>query len=252
MNVGYEDLVSFFKKLGIKVGDSVLVHSSLSSFGHVEGGAGTVIDALLKAVGKEGTVLVPTLTGKPEDGPETPPVFDVRSTPCWTGRIPTEFMKKPDAKRSLHPTHSVSGIGPSTDFLIKNHEDSMTPCGKGSPYYRLAESGGYILLVGVAHESDTTLHTVEELAEVPYHMQKEPSDATITDRDGNTFKRRLYLHDWGTPRNFEKIDGDLEELGIEKKARVGDSTVRIVDSMRMIEWVLKKLREDIRYLCKNP
>ena len=64
-----EDIVRGLGELGLRPGDVVLVHSSLSSFGYVEGGADAVIDALLDAVGPEGTVMVPTLTGSPEDSP---------------------------------------------------------------------------------------------------------------------------------------------------------------------------------------
>ncbi len=251
MNVDLEEIVKSLKFLGLKNGDIVLVHSSLSSFGYVEGGAKTVIEALIESVGNEGTVLVPTLTGTSKDGPDNPPIFDVRNTPCWTGRIPSEFMKDPKAKRSLHPTHSVSSIGPLTDFLITGHENSITPCGKASPYYRLAEKGGYILLIGVNQESNTTLHTVEEIAEVPYHMQKLPSHCTIIDYNNNKFTKDLYLHDWGTPRNFQIIDEDLERLGIMRMGKCGNSTLRLIKSMEMIEYVLKKLRDDPKYLVKK-
>ena len=78
-------LSSDLQRLGLSVGDIVLVHSSLSGLGHVEGGADAVIDALLDAVGAAGTVLFPTLTGSPADGPDAPPIMDVRTTPCWTG-----------------------------------------------------------------------------------------------------------------------------------------------------------------------
>ncbi len=251
MNVDLEEIVKSLKFLGLKNGDIVLVHSSLSSFGYVEGGAKTVIKALIESVGTEGTVLVPTLTGTAKDGPDNPPIFDVRKTPCWTGRIPSEFMKDPKAKRSLHPTHSVSSIGPLTDCLIAGHENSITPCGKTSPYYRLAEKGGYILLIGVNQESNTTLHTVEEIAGVPYHMQKLPSHCTIIDYNSNKFTRDLCLHDWGTPRNFQTIDEDLERLGIMRMGKCGNSTLRLIKSMEMIEYVLKKLRDDPKYLVKK-
>src|SRR3712207_680593 len=96
------------RRLGLGLGAGLLVHSSLSRLGRVEGGADTAIDALLDAVAPGGTVLFPTLTGGERDGPDAPPSIDVRSTPCWTGRIPETARCRLAARRSLHPTHSVA------------------------------------------------------------------------------------------------------------------------------------------------
>ena len=78
-----------FAALGLAASE-VLAHSSLGSLGSlgwVEGGAQTVVDALLEAVGEEGTVLTPTLTGSAKLGPDFPPVFDPGRTPCWRGAL---------------------------------------------------------------------------------------------------------------------------------------------------------------------
>lgn len=249
--VSTNDIVSSLRELGLKHGDSILVHSSLSAFGYVDGGADAVIDALLEAVGTEGNVLVPTLTGTRHDGPSRPPIFDVRSTPCWTGRIPSTMLARPTARRSMHPTHSVAGIGPKVDRLAEGHEDAATPCGVQSPYYRLAELGGYILLLGVGQESNTTLHTAEELAEVPYHLQPEPTDAVVIDYSGRRHVKRTYLHDWGTPRDFGRIDEPLKELGIMQVGMIGSATVRLIRSMALLDWLVPILKQDNRFLCKK-
>jgi aminoglycoside 3-N-acetyltransferase len=115
------------RSLGVKNGDILLVHSSLSRFGHVEGGADAVIDGILDAVGTEGTVLVPTLTGSDKLSPANPPIFDVLNTPSWTGIIPETFRKRPEAVRSLHPTHSVAAIGKKAREITANHEKCNTP-----------------------------------------------------------------------------------------------------------------------------
>ena len=251
MKINILDLLNTFESIGIRKGDTLLVHSSLSSFGYVEGGTQTVIEALLASVGISGNVFVPTLTGKPSDGPTNPPVFDVKKSPCWTGRIPSEFMKLSEAKRSLHPTHSLAGIGLLVDYLIKGHEDSLTPCGKDSPYIKIAEIGGYILLLGVAMDSNTTIHSAEELANVPYHLQKEKTECTIIDYDGDILKRRLYLHHWGTPRYFQKIEEPLENLHILTQIKCGNSVIRLIKSMPMIEWLYEKLIKNPEYLIKE-
>ena len=134
MELTKEDIKRGLKKLGLKKGDLVLVHSSLSSFGYVVGGANTMIDALLETVGHKGTVVVPTLTGSEKLSVNNPPVFDPENTLCWTGKIPETFRKRKEAIRSLHPTHSVAAIGAMAKELLRDHEKSITPCGESSPY----------------------------------------------------------------------------------------------------------------------
>ncbi|HEX2185190.1 MAG TPA: AAC(3) family N-acetyltransferase [Chloroflexota bacterium] len=155
--------------LGLRAGDTVLVHASLSRLGHVVGGAEAVIDTLLDVVGAAGTVLFPTLTGSEHDGLDRPPGMDVRVTPCWTGRIPETARQRPGAQRSLHPTHSVAALGAAAEAYARGHEGGASPCDEQSPYSRLIGEAGLILLLGgVTQQSNTTLHCLEELAGVPY------------------------------------------------------------------------------------
>lgn len=249
MSLILDDLVSAFRELGLKQGSTVLVHSSMKSFGHVEGGADTVIESLLRAVGPEGSVIVPTLTGTRADSPEHPPVFDVRSTPCWTGLIPETFRKRSDAKRSLHPTHSVCAIGGRRDWFLEGHENSASPCDERSPYYRNAEAGGFVMLVGVTQRSNTTMHCCEELAKVDYHLQKELTEVLVTGYDGQKVLVRNRLHDWNKPpTDFDKFDKLYEEQGIMRIGTAGNSVVRLVDAEKMIDFTVATLRRDPRFL----
>ena len=155
-SVGVETIVDGLRGLSVRAGDRVFVHSSLSRFGHVRGGAETVIRALLHVVGEEGTILAPTLTGTREDGPTHPPQFNVQTTPCWTGIIAEKLRHWPGAIRSLGPTHSVTGLGPDAWRLLSGHEDCRTPCGEASPYVKFAKAGGKIILFGVTLDAITT------------------------------------------------------------------------------------------------
>jgi aminoglycoside 3-N-acetyltransferase len=246
-----EIIVNGFKKLGLKQGDAVLVHSSLSSFGHVDGGADTVIDALLETVGKEGTVLVPTLTGSEHLSAENPPVFDVRNTPCWTGKIPETFRKRQAAIRSLHPTHSVAAIGAKAKYITEGHEKCLTPCGLNSPYTKIAESGGYVLLLGVDLECYTMLHTAEELTNVNYVMQSGLVDATTIDGRGIEHKIRTGIHKYGDPRDFAKMEPMLIEKKIMAKGVIGKSTVRLISAGPFLDLAIKMLKADPAYLLKS-
>ena len=244
------EIVTQLANLGLEPGSSVLVHSSLSSLGHVEGGADAVIDALLDAVGPGGTVIAPTLTGTETDGPDHPPTFDPARTPCWTGVIPETLRQRPDAIRSIHPTHSVTATGAQASDLTRDHIRSITPCDDLSPYGKLAGTeNGVILLLGVDHRANTTLHHVEALAGVDYHMQGALTRATLI-LDGRQIQRHYLLHDWGTPRAFNVIDPVLSERGIQRVGRVGSATVRLIQARPMVQTVLQMLRANPRILCR--
>ena len=250
-SVGAKEIVAGLRRLGLPTGSRVLVHSSLSSFGHVEGGADTVIYALLEAVGSSGTVLVPTLTATAQHSSKNPPVFDVANTPCWTGRIPETFRSRTNAVRSLHPTHSVAAIGAAADELTREHTYSVSPCDDLSPYGKLAQSeNGYVLLLGVGHKSNTTFHHIEELAGAEYHMQRDFAKATII-ANGEEVQRNYMLHQWGTPKQFEIMEPLFIERGIQRSAQIGNARVSLVQSRGMVDATLRALRSNPRILCKN-
>jgi len=249
MEVIREDIIAGLRAIGLPAGTKALVHSSLSSFGQVTGGAETVVEAMLQAVGPEGTVVVPTFTGSEALSPANPPYFDVRSTPSWTGRIPETFRLRPDARRSLDPTHSVAAIGRERDALLRDHELSPTPCGVETPFGRLAASDdGYVVFLGVGLQCNTTFHHLEEVAGLPYHLQSDPTLATVVDYDGRSRQVRVWLHAYGTRRNFNRPEPYFLAKGIERVGRIGNCTVRLLRAKPMAEYVLKRLRTDPAYL----
>lgn len=249
--VNREDIVLGLCTLGLSEGADVLVHSSLSSFGLVEGGADAVIDALLQAVGAQGTVLVPTLTGSETLSAQNPPTFDPRQTPSWTGLVPETFRRRPEAVRSLHPTHSVAAIGARARELTAGHEYAITPCGPDSPYGRLAVRGGYILLLGVTHSVNTTFHHVEEVVGVPYHMQPGLAAARIV-QEGREEIVHLMLHRYGARRNFERMEPVFCERGIQRNGVIGQSQARLIDAGRMVCLTRQALLQDPTLLLADP
>jgi aminoglycoside 3-N-acetyltransferase len=238
-----DEIVRGLRALGLARGDVVLVHSSLSSLGYVEGGAEAVIEALLEAVGSQGTVVVPTLTGSEALDADHPPIYDPDETPCWTGRIPETFRQRSDAIRSLHPTHSVAAVGARACELTVGHEHSLTPCGPNSPYGRIARANGRILLLGVDHEVNTTFHLVEETVGVPYHMQPGLVAAKVIER-GEARTIHLMIHRYGSPRVFGRLESALRERGIQRDGQIGQAHVRLIDAGRMVELACQALRQD--------
>lgn len=246
-----DEIVRALHALGLCPGAVVLVHSSLSSLGRVEGGAASVVEALLEAVSPGGTVLVPTLTVTPRDGPEHPPVFNPRISPCWTGAIPETFRRRPDARRSAHPTHSVAGIGPGAAGLLARHEYCPTPCAADSPYGRLADTQGFVLLLGVTHECNTCLHMVEELAGAPYHLQDRSTLAHVVRDDETWDEIPTLLHLWTWERNFAKIEPLLREAHVQRDGVVGRAHSRLIDASGMCDVLLPLLRRDPLFLLSD-
>ncbi|MEO6143203.1 MAG: AAC(3) family N-acetyltransferase [Dermatophilaceae bacterium] len=242
LTIDREEIVTGLKIIGLQAGDHVLVHSSLSSLGSVVGGAATVVQALLDVVTTSGTVLAPTLTGNAEIGCQSEVFFDEARTQSWTGAIAEAVRTWPGAMRSLHPTHSVAAIGAGAERLTRGHLDCLTPCGEGSPYSHVAqEPHGMILLLGCDHESNTTLHHVEELAGVPYHLQNTPVHAVIC-ADGQVHRRTFFAHQYGAARRFAAIEALLLERGLQTQGEIGQATARLLPSGPSVRMALDLLR----------
>ena len=100
-----EQLLQQLRDMGIKSTDNLLVHSSMKSLGPVQGGADTVLDALMEAV-PEGLLILPTHTWKQMCAEYS--FFDPETEPVCVGILPELFRKRPGVVRSLHPTHSMA------------------------------------------------------------------------------------------------------------------------------------------------
>jgi aminoglycoside 3-N-acetyltransferase len=234
-------IVEGLRKLGIKAGDIVMVHSSLSSLGRVEGGAAAVIQALLEVLTPSGTLLMPTFGG--------PQPFDLVNSPSGLGVITETFRRMPGVVRSLHPTHSISAIGARAEEMVRDHIASPTAAGRGTPYGRLIELGGKILLIGVDHDRSTTMHTLEEYVEAPYLSDRE---ATYLDEKGREQTKKMRLFP-GPHRDFIGLDPLFQRAGAETVGKIGNAVCRLVDAKRMHDVMLAAFRDDpALVLCDNP
>jgi aminoglycoside 3-N-acetyltransferase len=239
--VGSKYITRGLRDLGVENGDVLLAHSSLSSFGHVDGGADAVIDALLAAVGQEGTLVLPTHTWDRVNARN--PVFDAERTECCVGRIPETFRRRPTVRRGLHPTHSCAACGPRADWMLEGHETQVTPCGRRSPYQRLVDCGGKIALLGVTFLVNTSFHALEEMACVPWLFDRFELLYTVLP-DGSRLPVPSRRHSDRLPRDFAKMEPVLEAAGALARGTIGDATVLIVDAALMERTVAPMLAED--------
>ena len=230
------DIYNSLLKMGIKEGDSVLVHSSLSKIGYLKEGPKTFVDALKKAVGENGNILMPTSPNAVYqlNYIRETPFFDVVNSPSKTGAITEYFRKLPEAKRSLHPTEPVSAIGPLATYFTEDHLNQLTPYNQNSPFYKLGLKKGKILYVGVTLDNaGTSLHTLEDAVDFKFQVYyNEIFEIDVIDYSGNKIRVKTKVHDPEQSKK-RKCDGLIplfEKYGVLTKQTLGKADVLLVEA----------------------
>ena len=182
------ELKQQLQNTGLTGKETILIHSSMKAIGEVEGGADTVLDAWMEYFA-EGLLLLPTHTWANVNAEQT--VYDYRSTPSCVGLLTNLFRQRAGVVRSLHPTHSMAGFGEGATAYLAGEEDNNTPCTPGGAYDRLKDCGGKILLVGVGHERNTYIHSVEEVLNVPNRLSAETMELKTILPDGT--EKKVYM-----------------------------------------------------------
>ena len=242
--VSYDDIVEGLNSLGLKRGDVVFAHTSLKSFGHVRGGAKTVVRAALDVLGKNGTWVVPTFSNYFWDDPDQ--VWDRENTPSKMGIITETVRTWPHARRSRHAPHPISAIGNYAEDLTDR--DNLTDFAFDSPFRRLIELNAWIVLVGVKFNICTLLHVVEELAEIPYRHWVDLT-GTVIERGVATKKTYPFFMRYpGVSNDFTACGRELEKQGMVAQVTVGGSTIRAVRARNLYEYALGQVRRDPMFL----
>ncbi len=238
--------------LGVKPGMVLLVHSSLSSLGWVCGKSVAVIEALEFILTSDGTLVMPTHSGELsepsywENPPvpeawwqtirDTMPAFQSDLTPTrQMGLIPETFRKQNGVLRSYHPQVSFAAWGKYAKEITEHHglEYSL---GEHSPLARLYDLHGYVLLLGVGHGNNTSLHLAEYRA--TYQGKKVVQQSAPIFLDGQRV--------WQTFDDIETDDDDFEMIGaafaegtgLERKGKVGLADSRLVPQREMVDFAV--------------
>ena len=227
--VTYSDIIKGLKELEFSQNPVILVHSSLKSFGKVEGGAETLIHALLDLCGEKGTLVMPTLTFASVN--EADPFFDAAETPSGTGYVTEFFRKKPGVIRSMHVLSSAAAFGYDAAYITEAHFDS--PCGPETPYGRIIELKGYSLFLGVDFGCNTLFHCAEEAVNPAYLKYKTLHGVRVRDFEGNTSVRdyrRYDCYQTGIFRKLEKMGSVFMEKGVLHETLIGNSHITMISA----------------------
>jgi aminoglycoside 3-N-acetyltransferase len=228
--------------LGLQAGEVLLVHSSLRSLGYVEGGAGTVVDALLDVLGPRGTLCVPAFVFSLIRQPR--PVFDPANTPSEVGAISEAARRRPGARRSAHLIHSIAALGPVAEEITRVHGPSAWAC--DGPFGQLHHYDAKIVLLGVPYLRCTYFHVVEQLVQTPKRVFRE-IDARLRRPDGTLtpLPTRAFVPTPGWRNNdFNKFGALVEARGLVRIGPVGNAVTRVLRARDIVAHGVQAYRED--------
>ena len=251
--VTYRDLIRGLRQLDLPRPAAVIAHASLSAFGQVNGGASTVIGALLSCVD---TLIMPTFTFKTELIPEVGPKNNGliygsgkdtnRMAEFYTPQMPADTLMgvvaetlrlMPAAKRSSHPILSFSGINATAALQSQTLQDPLAPIGF------LAEQNGWVLLLGVDHSVNTSIHYGEKLA-----GRKQFLRWAITPDGANKCRAQECPSYPGCSDGFQAISPRLDEVS--RRVVIGQAVVQAIPLIELLSAVQATLAEDpLALLC---
>lgn len=252
-----QDIIKALENVGVTHGQTIMVHTSLSNLGFVCGGAQTIIESLLESVGTDGTIMMPTQSWKnldPTSGVhwEEPeewwqiirdnwPAYHKDITPTNTmGAVAEMFRTWPGSVRSDHPARSVAANGKHADYLTKNH-DLSNIFGEDSPIGKLYALDGYVLLIGVDYDKNTSIHLADVRATYPgKHNCTEHS--AIMENGKRVWKAYETLFVDG--EDFVQIGEAFEKECSVSKASLGNGTITFMRQRELVDFAVSWIEEN--------
>ena len=242
------------KEIGVREGMTLIVHSSLSSIGWVNGGEVAVIQALMEVITEEGTLVMPTQSALLSDPSEwemppvpkewwqpirdTMPAFHPAYTPTFAmGKIPETFRSFPDVLRSNHPEVSFAVWGKDKEWIINDHALEFG-LGEKSPLAKLYNMDSLVLLLGVGYDNNTSFHLSEY--RIPYRDVVRKGNPIFVDGE-RVWK--TYQEIETREELFEEIGKDFEMDYLVEKTKIGLAESRLFSLKQGVDFAEKWLRK---------
>jgi len=242
LGISKERLIEDLRKIGMKEGDTIAVSLSFKSIGYVRGGPNAFIDALLEAIGPDGTIMMNTYTRTFHPSKiatrKIDYIFDYKKTPAVTGIIPETLRNRKDSIRSRHPTCSVVAIGKLAKYLTKDHEENSSPY---MPYSKLAKVNGKVLCIGIDDNAVAIRHEAQYLAGL-FNIVPFKEAVKFMDRNGIV---RIFT--WNTRQCVDRLPEFLpilRTMGFVKDARIGMANSILFPAKEFLEIISKMLKKD--------
>jgi aminoglycoside 3-N-acetyltransferase len=243
------DIVDGLARVGLKAGDTVLVHSAMRTFGLINGGAPTVVGALREVLGQNGTLIVPTFTFKHEAAAD--PIIDPSRDRSEMGVITEEVRGLPGALRSIAYRHSFAAIGPNASAVTQVAPE-LSVFDLRSSFGKMLDLDTKVLIIGMTYESSTTHHFAEYLCGVPYRHTI-PIVVSVRRPDGSLMRQPMTDYQplpsedgsyYSREPDFNKLGRILEERGLVGIAAIGNSIVRQFKMRGLIELARAEAAKD--------
>ncbi len=251
--VTYNQLVEDFKKLGVRSGYMYNVKASLKSIGYVEGGAKTVINALLEAVSPDGTIVTDSFVNVwplPLSAKHAAIISD-RNSPSYAGAIANAMLKHPDAFCSSHPIQRFVAIGANAEKLMSRHTPESYAY---NALKEMAESGyGRNLKIGTDEKVVGVGTTHVAIGMMKFHQDRPPCGVNYRNGNGEI---ELFKRNWagGCGVGFNKFIPIYRERGaILREGTIGQAPSKITDMAHTLAIELEILKENPAFfMCDDP
>ena len=242
LSYGSLELESMLRLVGVKSGDTVMLHSAFGGSSGFRGSPKDLTDAFLRAVGPNGNLLMVSLpySSATHEYLKKLKTFDVRQTPSHMGIISESFRRRKDVLRSFHPTHPVLAFGPKAEWIVADHDKCLYPCGPGSPFDKFSKLGGKVVFFNVPFATMTLFHYLEHLVErtLPFPLYlKEDFDVPSIDSSGTkkVIRTRVFSPEAVHLRRPFTLMRELDRRRLIKRKRLGNSRIMCVAAVDAID-----------------